>query len=62
MYPDPRVDNGLDRAHARGVRGSPAPWDPPPRPQDLTDHRLNAIARRRRAAFDDNDDLDRGID
>ena len=62
MSPDPCVEDGPDRPYARGGPGSRAPWDPPPRPQDLTDHRRNAIARRRRAAFDDNDDLDRGID
>lgn len=62
MNPDPHIEDGMDRPHARGTRSSRAPWDPPPRLGELSDRRRNAIARRRRAAFEDNDDLDRGID
>ena len=62
MNPDPHLEAGLDRPHTRRVRGSRAPWDPPPRTGELSDRRRNAIARRRRAAFEDSDDLDRGID
>jgi len=52
----------MDRPHAHNWRGSRAPWDPPPRSGELSDRRRKAIAGRRRAAFEDGDDLDRGID
>jgi hypothetical protein len=58
----PHIEDRARRPTTRNIRDSRAPWDPPPRSHELTDRRRNAIARRRRAAFEDGDDLDRGID